>query len=118
MSARPVEGEASPPAVDAAPYLARLRALADALERAASDTTPHAAAQLPVARLVELLEDLRTVELAALASKLTPIVDRLRAAMATPGLVAALREATAALRGLSGGGETPPPQRRRWAFWR
>lgn len=122
------------PAIDAAPYVKRLRALADELERAAGQAPPQAAAQLPVARLIELLEDLRTVELEGLATKLAPIVDRLRAAMSTPGLVAALHEAVAALRSLPGDGESPPPgdgegpppgegesprpRRWRWAFWR
>lgn len=107
-------------AVDSAPYVARLHAIADDLARAATTSAPAAAAQLPVARLAELLEDLRSVGLAELARTLAPLVDRLRGALTAPDLVAVLHEVSTALRKLpDGGGEEPPPRKRRgWAFWR
>jgi Ca-activated chloride channel family protein len=107
------------PPIDAAPYVQRLHAIADDLAKAASAKAPANAAQLPVARLGELLEDLRTVGLDALATKLAPLVDRLRAALTGSDLVAVLHEVAAKLRKLPDGDDEPPPPRRRgWAFWR
>jgi Ca-activated chloride channel family protein len=113
------EGAATP-TIDAAPYVARLHALADELARAAAAPVPGSAAQLPVARLGELLEDLRTVGLDELARKLAPIVDRLRGALAGGDLVAVLHEVAASLHKLPAGDDEPPPPRKRrgWAFWR
>ncbi|WAS97998.1 VIT domain-containing protein [Nannocystis punicea] len=105
---------------DPAPYLARLFTVVDDLERAAGAATPDAAAQLPVARLSELLEDLRTVGLDALAARLAPIVDRLREALIVGRLLPILKEILAALRELAGDGGVapqPPPRKRKW-FWR
>ncbi len=106
-------------AIDGAPYVARLLQLAEDLTRAATAVVPSAAAQLPVARLVELLEDLRTVGLDDLARQLAPIVDRLRGALVASELVATLAEAATALRALATDGGSPTaPRRRGWAFWR
>jgi Ca-activated chloride channel family protein len=114
--------------LDTAPYQARLASLAEDLARAATAVVPGTAAQLPVARLAELLEDLKTVGLDELATKLAPIVDRLRGALVRGDLVATLNEASTALRTLAsgggggggGGGSTSPgqPRRKGWAFWR
>lgn len=108
------------PPIDAAPYVARLHAIADELAKAATATAPASAAQLPVARLGELLEDLRTVELDALATTLAPLVDRLRAALTASDLAAVLHDVAAKLRKLPDGEDEPPapPRRRGWAFWR
>ncbi|MBE7454879.1 MAG: rRNA small subunit methyltransferase 1 [Kofleriaceae bacterium] len=91
---------ASAPGLDPAPYLARLRGLADELARAATAAVPAAAAQLPVARLAELLEDARTVGLHELARALAPLVDRLRGALAAADLPTVVAEVVTALRAL------------------
>ncbi len=112
------------PGLDPAPYLARLRGLADELARAATGAVPAAAAQLPVARLAELLEDARTVGLHELARALAPLVDRLRGALAAADLPTVVAEVVTALRALvtdagsPGGGPGAPPRRKGWAFWR
>ncbi|MDC0719066.1 VIT domain-containing protein [Nannocystis bainbridge] len=101
--------------VSAIPYLARLGAIVRDLERAV-DT---AAAQLPIARLIELLEDLRTVGLDALATALAPLVDRLRGSLGADDLLALLKEAVAALRKLVEDKRSPPPPPgKRKDFWR
>ncbi len=104
----------------AGPYLTRLRSLAEELARAATAVVPSAAAQLPVARLVELLEDLKTVGLDDLARQLAPIVDRLRGALVSSDLVTVLGEAATALRAMTDGrgGGAGSPRKRGWAFWR
>jgi hypothetical protein len=108
--------------VDTSPYVARITTLADELTRALGAPVPSAAAQLPVARLAELLEDLRTVGLDDLARQLTPLLDRLRAALVAADLATVLAEVSAALRNLAGGqsGGTPAGggRKRGWAFWR
>ncbi|PCC74926.1 Ca-activated chloride channel family protein [Nannocystis exedens] len=103
--------------IDAGPYLARLLDVADDLLRARSGTP---AAQLAVARLLELLEDLRTVGLDALAARLAPIAERLRAALSTADLLQTLHDAVTALRELAGkkNGPPPSPPRQRKGFWR
>jgi hypothetical protein len=127
-AARDVDGFAEEkvkaPGIDTAPYVARLSAIAEDLARAATAVNPNSAAQLPVARLAELLEDAKTVGLDELATKLAPIVDRLRGALVTGDLVTTLGEVATALRTLvssgDGGGGTSPgqPRRKGWAFWR
>ncbi|MCY0994472.1 VIT domain-containing protein [Nannocystis sp. ILAH1] len=103
--------------VDAGPYLARLLDVADDLLRAAGGSTP--AKQLAVSRLLELLEDLRTVGLHALASRLAPIAERLRAALTATDLLQILHDAVAALRDLARDkGSPPPPPAKRKGFWR
>jgi hypothetical protein len=108
--------------LDVSPYLARLTTLADELTRALGAPVPGAAAQLPVARLAELLEDLRTVGLDELARQLTPLLDRLRAALVAADLATVLAEVAAALRNLatgsSGGTPSGGGRKRGWAFWR
>ncbi len=108
--------------IDTTPYVARITTLADELTRALGAPVPGAAAQLPVARLAELLEDLRTVGLDDLARQLTPLLDRLRAALVAADLAALLAEVAAALRNLAtgSGGGTPSGggRKRGWAFWR
>jgi hypothetical protein len=108
------------PGIDVSPYETRLKSLADELARAATAVVPNSAAQLPIARLAELLEDLKTVGLDDMAKKLAPIVDRLRGALVTGDLVAVLGEAATALRALAVGGPGgPTPTRKKgWAFWR
>jgi hypothetical protein len=112
--------KAKAPGIDVTPYETRLKSLADELARAATAVVPNSAAQLPVARLAELLEDLKTVGLDDMATKLAPIVDRLRGALVTGDLVTALNDAASALRGLATGGPGGSPQSRKkgWAFWR
>ena len=106
--------------IDARPYITRLNTLADELVRAAGAPVPSAAAQLPVSRLGELLEDLRTVGLDDVARQLTPILDRLRGALVSTDLVRVLTEAATALRALvpSGGGDAGGTRKKGWAFWR
>ncbi len=114
------EKEAAP-GLDASPYVARLERLADELVRAATAVVPSAAAQLPVARLAELLEDLKTVGLDELAKRLAPIVDRLRGALAGGDLVTVLEGAAKELRELAQGGPgsgPSQPRKKGWAFWR
>lgn len=121
-----VRGPGSPPprkakagrggaAVNLGSYGARMRRLADELARAGGASAPEVAAQVPVAQLGELLEDLYTVELDAWADVLAPLVERLRAALADgEDLAAALRDVADALRKLAAG----PPTRPGRAFWR
>ncbi len=108
--------------IDPAPYQKRLATIVDDLARAAAATVPASAAQLPVARLAELIEDLRTVGLTDLAQQLHPLLDRLRAALAGAGLAATLAGVATELRALragaggTGGGGAPAPKRR--GFWK
>ena len=106
--------------IDVTPYETRLKSLADDLARAATAVVPNSAAQLPVARLAELLEDLKTVGMDDMAKKLAPIVDRLRGALVTGDLVTVLDDAATALRALAAGGPggPTPPRKKGWAFWR
>ena len=110
------------PGIDASPYVARLQNLAEELARAATAVVPSAAAQLPVARLAELLEDLKTVGLDELAKRLAPIVDRLRGGLAGGDLVTVLGDAAKELRELAHGGPggqgPSQPRKKGWAFWR
>jgi hypothetical protein len=116
---RSADKKLAEPGIDATPYVTRLRALADELIRALGAPLPAAAAQLPVARLAEMLEDLRTVGLDDLARQLAPIVDRLRAALIATDLAAVLTETAAALRALvPGGGDGGSKRKRGLAFWR
>ncbi|MFY0532281.1 hypothetical protein [Nannocystis pusilla] len=73
-----------------------------------------------MSRLLELLEDLRTVGLHALASRLAPIAERLRAALTATDLLQILHDAVAALRELARDKSSPPPPppAKRKGFWR
>jgi hypothetical protein len=106
--------------VDATPYLDRLRQLADQLANAVNAPVPAAAAQLPAARLGELLEDLRSVGLDELARRLAPIVDRLRLALSATEIATILGEVATALRTLlpGPGGDGGGKRKRGLAFWR
>jgi Ca-activated chloride channel family protein len=115
------EEEARAGAIDPRPYLARVRDLADELAGAATVADPEIAAQLPISRLTELLDDLNTVGLHDLAAALLPHARALLAALGTTGLAAALIAAAAALRAVTDGppGTAPtasPPRRR--SFWK
>lgn len=115
------EEEARAGAIDPRPYLARVRDLADELAGAATVADPEIAAQLPISRLTELLDDLNTVGLHDLAAALLPHARALLAALGTTGLAAALAAAAAALRAVTDGppgtAPTAPPPRRR-SFWK
>ena len=112
--------EAAPTSVDARPYHQRLALLADELLAATSHAQPATAAQLPTARLRELVEDARSVGLAALAQAIEPLLERLTAALGAADLVAVLRDVAARLREVATGQAPPPaptPPARR-SFWK
>lgn len=121
------EGAASTPAQapvgdELAPYRARLATLVDELTRAAAAVDVAQAAQLPVARLAELVEDLESIgtpDAAALAHQLAPVVARLRQALAAATLASELSRAVAELRALPAAPPppTPSPASRR-PFWK
>ena len=106
--------------IDLAPYRARLAALIDTLERALQTGATVALVRLPVERLGELLEDLESIGAAELARGLTPIVMRLRQALAAANADATISAAVTAaldeLRALAAG--TPPRPPSRLAFWK
>lgn len=102
-------------------YWQRLRLIVDDLAAALTAAAPATAAQLPVARLVELVEDARSVGLDALVAALTPLVTRLQAALADAQVAARLAEVVTALRALSPTSTptpTPPPARTGRSFWK
>ncbi|MBK7070721.1 MAG: VWA domain-containing protein [Myxococcales bacterium] len=111
---------AAPAGLDARPYHQRLALLADELAAAASHAQPAAAAQLPTARLRELVEDARSVGLAALAQAIEPLLERLTAALVAADLASVLRDVATALRQVATGQAPPPaptPPARR-SFWK
>lgn len=122
LTKREARKEAAAPAgVDARPYHQRLALLADELIAAAGHAQPSAAAQLPTARLRELVEDARSVGLAALALAIEPLLERLTAALAAADLASVLRDVAAALRQVATG-QAPPPappaSSGRRSFWK
>lgn len=102
---------------DPATQVARMLELARGLEGAAQAEDPISPARPLLELLGDLLEDLRTDGLTALAEALAPLVKRLHAALAQPNLAAALVDVANALRRLAerGGGSRP---RRSRDFWR
>jgi len=107
------------PAVPTRPYLQRLAVIVEQLAAAARAPQPMAAAQLPVARLAELLEDVRSVGLVGLAAQLEPLLDRMRAALVAAGLATTLAEVAALLAPIAQGSTAPPPSPPgRTSFWK
>ena len=103
--------------VDPQPYLQRLADLIDQLEAAARAADPWQAAQLPVARIGELFDDVRSVGLHELAIEIGIPFQDVRDALAAPDLVERLLEAVAALREVLQ--KAPPPRPAgRSAFWK
>ena len=90
-------------------YWQRLRLIVDDLAAALTAAAPATAAQLPVARLVELVEDARSVGQDELVAALTPLVARLQAALGDAQVAARLAEVVAALRALTPGTPAPAP---------
>ncbi|MBL8622621.1 MAG: VWA domain-containing protein [Myxococcales bacterium] len=121
LSKREARKEAAAPAgLDARPYHQRLALLADELAAAATHAQPATAAQLPTARLRELVEDARSVGLTALAQAIEPLLARLTAALTAADLVAVLVDVATALRRIATGAAptpTPTPTARR-SFWK
>ena len=122
--AAPAKPKGSPPTTadaTAQRYWQRLRLIVDDLAAALTAAAPATAAQLPVARLLELVEDARSVGLDALVAALTPLVTRLQAALADAQVAARLAEVVTALRALSPTSTptpTPPPARTGRSFWK
>ncbi|MBK9037516.1 MAG: VWA domain-containing protein [Myxococcales bacterium] len=111
------EGGAAPSPGDR-PYRQRLGLVADDLAAAASAADPRAAAQLPVARLAELIEDARSVGLTALVAQLEPLLARLQAALAGSDLAAVLTSVVLAARAIATGHAPPPAPATRRSFWK
>jgi Ca-activated chloride channel family protein len=105
-------GAAPAPAADRTPYLKRAKDLADAVDRAATRT----ALDLAVARLAELVEDVRSLGwLDDLAQELDAVLTTLRAILGDPSApLDAARKAADGLRHLGGGAPRPPGR----AFWK
>ncbi len=102
-------GALASPAADRTPYVKRARDLADAIDRA----TTRSSLDLAVARLAELVEDVRGLGwLDDLAQELDAVLATLRALLGDPSSsLDAARKAAEALRKL---GAAPPPR----AFWK
>ena len=101
------------PTVDAGPYLTQLSELARALGAASDLQQRHRLRQ----RLLEWLEDVRSVGLTALAASVAPVGDRLASALATND-VAALATIAAELAAIAGAVPPSPTRPNRLAFWK
>lgn len=120
VDAMPMEGGTS-----FAGYRARLVAVSEQLAAAARDGDPEYAAQLPIARLAELIDDARSVGLTDIADLLTPHLQRLHEVFGTLAMVPALVEVAAAVAALAAGRPTPatpppatPAPGKRRGFWK
>jgi hypothetical protein len=111
-------GEEAAPIVDDAPYRARAHAIADALD-AAHAASDGRALELAVARLAELIEDVRSIGgLDALAAALGKVLDALRDASAKGQLAAHAASAAADLRAVAGAPSDPGTSGRDRPFWK
>jgi len=101
-------------------YLAQLATLASGLEREATGRVDIAAIRRLRQRLVQWIEDVRSVgSNDDLATAIEALVERLSAALATPATLADEAKAIAdELTRLAAGGAPPPNKKSRPAFWK
>ena len=113
--------EVGAPGGDVAIYLVQLTDLVRALLAAAGGAGPESAIRLVRQRLVQWVEDLRSIGgHEDLASAVETLVERLASALASaPTLVAEVTAVAAELAALAAGAPPPPPKKKsRAAFWK